>query len=58
MDGLNVRVLIECSNEISPKLALILNESLARAMSQMTGNKQMFLWSLKKVKNMMLLTIY
>ena len=29
-DGLNTRVLQECSNEISPILALIFNESLAR----------------------------
>ena len=29
-DGLNTRVLKECSNEISPILALIFNESLAR----------------------------
>ena len=29
-DGLNARVLKECSNEISPLLALIFNESLAR----------------------------
>ena len=29
-DGLNARVLKECSNEISPTLALIYNESLAR----------------------------
>ena len=29
-DGLNARVLEECSNEISPILALIYNESLAR----------------------------
>ena len=29
-DGLNARVLKECSNEISPILALIYNESLAR----------------------------
>ena len=28
-DGLNARVLKECSNEISPILALIFNESLA-----------------------------
>ena len=28
-DGLNARVLKECSNEISTKLALIFNESLA-----------------------------
>ena len=36
----------ECSNEISPILAL---------MYQMSGDKLMFLRSLKKVKNMMLL---
>ena len=29
-DGLNARVLKECSNEISPILALIYNESLAQ----------------------------
>ena len=29
-DGLNARVLKKCSNEISPILALIFNESLAR----------------------------
>ena len=29
-DGLNARVLKECSNEISPILALTFNESLAR----------------------------
>ena len=29
-DGLNARVLKECSNEISPILALIFNESFAR----------------------------
>ena len=29
-DGLNARVLKECSNEISPILALIYNESLVR----------------------------
>ena len=28
-DGLNAKVLKECSNEISPILALIFNESLA-----------------------------
>ena len=57
-DGLNTRVLKECSNEISPILALIFNESsLARAMYQMIGDKLMFLWSFKKVKNMMLLII-
>ena len=46
-DGLNARVLNECSNEISLKLARIYNESLARAMYQMSGDKQMFLPSLK-----------
>ena len=30
-DGLNVRVLKDCSNEISPILALIFNESLAQS---------------------------
>ena len=30
LDGLNARVLKECSNEISPILALIFNESLAQ----------------------------
>ena len=29
LDGLNARVLKECSNEISPILALIFNEALA-----------------------------
>ena len=56
-DGLNARVLKEGSNEISPILALIFNESLARAMYQMSGDKQMFPRFLKKVKNMMQLTI-
>ena len=55
-DGLNARALKECSNEISPILALIYNESLARDLYQMSGDKQMFLRSLKRVKNMMLLT--
>ena len=55
-DGLNARVLKERSNEISPILTLIYNESLARAMYQMNGNKQMFLRSIKRVKNTMLLT--
>ena len=49
-NGLNARVLKECSNEISPILALIFNESLAWAMYQMSGDKLMFLRSLKKVK--------
>ena len=30
LDGLNARMLIECSNDISPLLALIYNESLGR----------------------------
>ena len=55
-DGLNARVLKECSNEISPILALIYNESLAGTMYQMNGDKQMFLPSLKTVKSKMLLT--
>ena len=56
-DILNARVLKECSNEISQILLLIFNESLAQAMYQMSGDKLMFLWSLKKVKIMMLLII-
>ena len=39
LDGLNTRVLKECSNEISPILALIFNESLALATYQMSGDK-------------------
>ena len=50
-DGLNSRVLKECSNEISPILALIFNEFLTRAMYQMSGDKQMFPRSLKRCKN-------
>ena len=56
-DGLKARVLKECSNEIPPILALILNESLAQALYQMSGDKQMFPWSLKKVNNLLQLTI-
>ena len=48
LDGLIARVLKEYSNEIPLILAPIFNESLARVMYQMTGNKQMFLRSLKK----------
>ena len=51
-DGLNARVLKECSNEISPILALIYNESLARG----EVPDECFIRSLKKVKNKMLLT--
>ena len=56
LDGLNARVLKECSNEISPILALIYNESLARGNVPDEWRKQMFLRSLKRVKNTMLLT--
>ena len=45
-NGLKARVLKECSLEISQILTLIFNGSLARAINLMTGNKQMFLWSL------------
>ena len=55
-DGLNARVFKECSNEISPILALIYNESLPQAMYQMNGDNQMFLGSIKRAKNTMLLT--
>ena len=48
LDGLITRMLKECSNEISPILAPIFNESLAPVMYQMTGNKQMLPGSLKK----------
>ena len=53
-DGLNARVLKECSNEISPILALIYNESLARKVPdewRQTNVSPVF----KRVKNMMLL---
>ena len=45
LDGLGARVLKERShvNELSPTLALIFNESLARVMYQMS-DKQMFPW--------------
>ena len=45
-DVLNARVLKECSNEVSPILALIYNESLARGVSPV----------FKKGKSKMLLT--
>ena len=48
LDGLNARVLKECSNEISPILSLIFNKSLAPAMYQMSGAKQMFPTVFKK----------
>ena len=56
-DGLNARVLKECSNEISPILALISNESLARGDVPDEWRQANVSWSLKKVKNMMQLTI-
>ena len=56
LDGLNARVLKECSNVISPILALIYNESLARGDLPDEWHKQMFLRSLKRVKNTLLLT--
>ena len=49
-DGLNARVLKECSTQISPILALIYNESLAQPMFQMLGDTQMYPWSLRKEK--------
>ena len=57
-DGLNARVLKECSSEISPMLALIYNVSLAQgALYQMIGGKQMLLRFFRKVRNIMLLII-
>ena len=49
-DGLNARVLKECSNEISPILALVLNESLALGGVLDEWRQQMFFRSFKKVK--------
>ena len=54
-DGLNARVLKECSNEISPILALIFNESLARGDVPDEWRQAYVSRSLKKVKNMTLL---
>ena len=56
LDRLNARVLKECSNEISPKLVLIFNESLAQGDVSDGWRHQMFIRPLKKVKNIMLLT--
>ena len=53
-DGLNARVLNECSNE---HWHLSLMRLKLRTIHQMSGDKQMFPRSLKKVKNMMQLTI-
>ena len=55
-DGLNARVLKECSTQISPILALIYNESLAQGNFKMIGDTQMYPRSLRKEKNMMLRT--
>ena len=56
-DGLNARVLKECSNEISKILALIFNKSLARGDVQDEWRQANVSPVFKKVKNMMLLTI-
>ena len=55
-DGLNARVLKECSNEISPILALIYNESLARGEVPDEWRQANVSRVFKKVKNTMLLT--
>ena len=61
LDGLNVYKvpgpdrLNECSNEISPILALIFNESLARVDVPDDWREANFLPVLKKVKDMLLL---
>ena len=54
-DGLNARVLKECSNEISPILALIFNESLARGDVPDEWRQANVSPVFKKVKNMTLL---
>ena len=54
-DGLNARVLKECSSEISPILALIFNESLARGDVPDEWRQANVSPVLKRVKNMMLL---
>ena len=55
-DGLNARVLKECSNEIPPILALIYNESLARGDVPDEWRQANVFQSLKRAKNTMLLT--
>ena len=55
--GLNARVLKECSNEISPILALIFNESLARGDVPDEWGQANVSLVFKKVKNMVLLII-
>ena len=54
-DGLTARVIKECSNEISPILALIFNESLARGDVPDEWRQANVSPVFKKVKNMMLL---
>ena len=54
-DGLNARVLKECSNEISQILALIFNETLARGDVPDEWRQANVSPVFKKVKNMMLL---
>ena len=56
-DGLNDRVLKECSKEISPILALIFNVSLARGDVTDEWRQANVSLAFKRVKNMMLLTI-
>ena len=56
-DGLNARVLKECSNEISPILALIFNESLARGDVPGEWRQTNVSLVVKKGENMMQLTI-
>ena len=56
-DGLNTRVLKECSNEISPILPLICNESLAWCDVPDKCRQANVSPVFKKVKNMMQLTI-
>ena len=56
-DGLNTRVLKECSNEISPILALIFNESLARDDVPDEWRQANVSLVFKKGENMMQLTI-
>ena len=56
-DGLNARVLKECTTQISPILALIYNSSLPQGnMFQMIGNKLTCPRSLRKEKNTKLRT--
>ena len=56
-DGLNARVLKECSNEISPMLALIFNEALAQGDVPDEWRQANVSPVFKKMKNMMQLTI-